>query len=310
MPTIYEVTKITPPRVVNGIPQDSIDGVSMAYTFADAKAKGRRTIQFFDIMGSRGIYHDGWYACTFGPRNPWVPGLPKGIREWSPEKDTWELYNLDDDWTQADDLADKMPEKLAEMKSLFLVESAKNKNLPIGGGLWTPALHPEDGPATPYTEWTFGGTVTRMPEFTAPKLGKINNSVTLEVDVPEKANGVLYALGGFSAGLTCYVKDGVLCYEYNLFELQRTQIKAKDKLPAGKVKVEIESKLAAARPGSPMDVTLKVGGKVVAQGRVPITAPITFTANDCLDIGSDLGRPCRRTTTTKPRSTSWHNKLG
>ena len=78
VPTIYEVTKITPPRVVNGVPQDSIDGVSMAYTFADAKAKGRRTTQFFDIMGSRGIYHDGWYACTFGPRTPWMPGLPKG----------------------------------------------------------------------------------------------------------------------------------------------------------------------------------------------------------------------------------------
>ena len=113
VPTIYEVTKITPPRVVNGVPQDSIDGVSMAYTFADAKAKGRRTTQFFDIMGSRGIYHDGWFACTFGPRTPWVPGLPKGIGEWSPEKDTWELYNLDEDWSQADDLAAKMPEKLA-----------------------------------------------------------------------------------------------------------------------------------------------------------------------------------------------------
>ena len=95
----------------------------------------------------------------------------------------------------------------------------------------------------------------------------------MDVDVPEKANGVLYALGGFSAGLTCYVKDGVLCYEYNLFEIQRTQIKAKDKLPAGKVTIEVESKLAAARPGSPMDVTLKVDGKVVAQGRVPMTAP-------------------------------------
>ena len=132
--------------------------------------------------------------------------------------------------------------------------------------MWTPVLHPEDGPATPYTEWTFRGPVTRMPEFTAPKLGKFNNTVSMDVDVPEKANGVLYALGGFSAGLTCYVQDGVLCYEYNLFELQRTQIKAKDKLPAGKVTIEVESKLAAARPGSPMDVTLKVGGKVVATG--------------------------------------------
>ena len=291
VPTIYEATKITPPLVVNGVPQDSIDGVSMAYTFADAKAKGRRTTQFFDVMGSRGIYHDGWFACTFGPRTPWVPGLPKGIREWSPEKDVWELYNLEEDWSQANDLAAKMPEKLAEMKDLFLLESTKNKNLPIGGGLWTIVLHPEDAPATPYTEWTFSGPITRMPEFAAPKLGKFNNVVSMDVDVPENANGVLYALGGFSGGLTCYVKDGVLCYEYNLFEIERTQIQAKEKLPAGKVKIEVETKLAAPKPGSPLDVTLKVNGKVVAQGRVPITAPFAFTANDCLDIGSDLGSP-------------------
>jgi arylsulfatase len=291
VPTIYEVTKITPPLFVNGVPQDSIDGISMAYTFGDAKAKGRRTTQFFDIMGSRGVYHDGWFACTFGPRIPWVPGLPKGIHEWSPEKDTWELYNLEEDWSQADDLAAKMPDKLAQMKDLFLLESTKNKNLPIGGGLWSVVLHPEDAPATPYTEWTFRGHITRMPEFAAPKLGKFNNLVSMEVEVPADANGVLYALGAFSGGLTCYVKDGVLCYEYNLFEIERTRIKAKDKLPAGKVKIEIESRLTAARPGSPLDVTLKVNGTVVAEGKVPISAPLVFTANDCLDIGSDLGSP-------------------
>src|SRR5207302_1581292 len=154
VPTIYEVLGITPPKVVNGVPQGPFDGISLAYTFADAKAKGRKSTQFFDIMGSRGIYHDGWFAGTFGPRLPWVP-----------------------------------------------------------------VLHPEDGPATPYTEWTFSGAITRMPEFAAPKLGKFNNIVTMEVDVPANANGVLYALGGFSGGLSCFVKDGVLCYEYNLFEI-------------------------------------------------------------------------------------------
>jgi arylsulfatase len=262
----------------------------MAYTFGDAKAKGRRTTQFFDVMGSRGIYHDGWFAGVFGPRIPWVPGTPKGIKEWSPENDTWELYNLDEDWTQADDLATKMPEKVMHMKHLFLVESTKNKNMPIGGGLWT-MLHPEDGPATPYTDWTFSGPITRMPEFAAPKLGKIGNLVSMEVEVPENANGVLYALGAFSGGLTCYVKDGVLCYEYNLFEIERTQIKAKEKLPTGKVKIEVETKMLEKKPASPLEVTLKVNGKVVAEGKVPISAPMAFTANDCLDIGSDLGSP-------------------
>jgi arylsulfatase len=184
-----------------------------------------------------------------------------------------------------------MPERVAYMKNLFLVESAKNQNLPIGGGLWTPVLHPEDAPSTPYTEWTFSGPITGMPEFTAPKLGKFDNNVSIEVEVPPNANGVLYALGGFSGGLSLYVKDGQLRYEYKLFEIDRTHITAKDKLPTGRVKVEVESRLAAPRPGAPLDVTLRVNGQVVAQGRVPITAALTFTANDCLDIGSDLGSP-------------------
>ena len=290
-PTIYDVVGITPPRIVNGIEQMSFDGISMAYTFNDAKAKGQRLTQFFDIMGSRGIYHDGWFAGTFGPRTPWIPGMPKGIMTWNPENDPWELYNLDEDWSQANDLAAKMPEKLAYMKNLFLVEAAKNKDLPIGGGLWAVVLHPEDMISTPYTEWTFTGLITGMPEFTAPKIGKRDNSVTMDVDMPANPSGVLYALGSFSGGLSCYVKDGALCYEYNLFEIHRTQIKAKDKLPTGKLKIEVVSKLVAPKPGAPMDVTLKVNGKVVAQGRVPITAPLLFTANDCFDIGSDLGSP-------------------
>jgi len=289
VPTIYDLLKITPPREVNGVPQDTIDGISMTYTFADPNAKGQRLTQFFDIMASRGIYHDGWFASAFGPRFPWVPGMPKGIDTWSPEKDKWELYNLNEDWSQADDLAAKMPEKVEQLKSLFLIESTKNKNLPIGGGLWT-GLHPEDGPATPYTEWTFTGPITRMPEFNAPKLGgKSSSRVTMEVNVPEKAEGVLYALGGFSGGLTCYVKDSVLCYEYNMFEIERTKLKAKGRLPVGKVKIEVESKLA--KPGAPMDVTMKVNGAVVAEGKVPITVPGWFTGNDCLDLGSDLGSP-------------------
>jgi arylsulfatase len=291
VPTIYEAVGITAPRVVNGVDQMSIDGVSMVYTFADATAKGRKTTQFFDIMGSRGIYHDGWFADTFGPRIPWVPGMPKGIADWNPENDVWELYNLDEDWSQANDLAAKMPERVAYMKNLFLIESTKNLNLPIGGGLWTVVFHPEDAPSTPYTEWTFSGPITGMPEFAAPKLGKFDNTVSMQVEVPANANGVLYALGGFGGGLSLYVKDGELRYEYNLFEIDRTHIVAKDKLPTGNVKIEVESKLVARKPGAPLDVTLKVNGQVVAQGRVPITAALAFTANDCLDIGSDLGSP-------------------
>ena len=260
VPTIYELTKITPPKVVNGFEQDPIAGVSMVYALGDAKAPGTRKTQFFDIMASRGIYHDGWFASAPGPREPWVGGMPKGVKEWSPLTDKWELYNLDEDWSQANDLAAANPKKLEEMKLLFLLESTKNKNLPIGGGLWSTAMfHPEDAPASSLTEWTFDAPITRMPESAAPKLGKVDSLVTMDVDVPANANGVLYALAGFSGGITCYVKDGFLCYEFNLFEVQRTKLKSKDKLPTGKVKVEVESKLAA-KIGGPMDVTLKVNG--------------------------------------------------
>jgi arylsulfatase A-like enzyme len=130
VPTIYELTKITPPKVVNGFEQDSIDGVSMAYALGDAKAPGTRKTQFFDIMASRGIYHDGWFASAPGPREPWVGGMPKGIKEWSPLTDKWELYNLDEDWSQANDLAATNPKKLEEMKLLFCSNPRRTRTCP------------------------------------------------------------------------------------------------------------------------------------------------------------------------------------
>jgi len=291
VPTIYELTKITPPRVVNGFEQDPIAGVSMVYAFSDAKAKGTRTTQFFDIMASRGIYHDGWFASARGPREPWVGGMPKGIKEWSPLTDKWELYHIDEDWSQANDLAAKEPEKLEEMKALFIEESKKNKNMPIGGGMWSTAMfHPEDAPAPTATSWSFDAPITRMPESAAPKLGKNSNLVTMEVEVPAKANGVLYALCGFSGGITCYVKDGFLNYEFNLFEVQRTKIRSKNKLPVGKVKVEVVSTLVD-KIGGPMDITLKVNGAVVGQSRVPAAMSLHFGSNATFDIGTDLDSP-------------------
>ena len=290
-PTVYEILDIQHPRTVNGITQDPIDGISMKYSLNDAAAPGERNTQFFDIMGSRGIYHDGWFAGTFGVRTPWLPGLPAGIATWSPENDVWELYNIDEDWSQANDLASAMPEKVEAMKQMFLVESVRNNNLPIGGGLWSVVYHPEDAPATPYRDWTFRGTIDRMPEFAAPKLGKFDNDVRIEADIPENAEGVLYALGSFSGGMTVYMKDGKINYEYNLFEIERTRFTSDAKLPVGPAVIEVSSRLAAAKPASPMDITIKVNGKRVAGGQVPMTAPFAFTANDCLDLGSDLGSP-------------------
>lgn len=291
VPTIYECIKIKAPSVVNCFKQDTIHGVSMVYTFDDPKSKGTRKTQFFDIMASRGIYHDGWFASAPGPREPWVSGMPKGIKEWSPLTDKWELYNIDEDWSQSNDLAAKNPAKLEEMKALFIEESKKNKNMPIGGGMWSTAMfHPEDAPAPSATSWSFDSPIERMPESAAPKLGKNSSLVTMEVDVPANANGVLYALAGFSGGVTCYVKNGILCYEFNLFVVQRTKVKSKSKLAPGKQKIEVESRLVKGI-GGPMDITLRVNGQVVGQGQVPAAMSLHFTSNATFDIGVDHDSP-------------------
>jgi arylsulfatase len=291
VPTIYEVIGITPPRVVGGVEQQPLDGVSFAYTFDDRDAEGRLRTQYFEIMGSRAIYHDGWMASAFGPRIPWVPGRPEGIDEWTPDQDTWELYHLDEDWTQAHDLAAEHPEKLVELKEVFSIEAARNSVYPVGGALWVPIFHPEMRISTPYREWHFTGDIVRMPEFCAPALGNRDNIVTIDAELPAGASGVLYKLGGKGGGLTCFMDDGFLCFEYNLFILQRTKIRSEQPVAAGRSTITIDTAYAEARPGGPLDITLSVDGRRVATGRVPISAPLLFTANDCLDIGIALGSP-------------------
>jgi arylsulfatase A-like enzyme len=292
VPTIYELVGITPPRVVNGIPQDPIDGTSFAYALNDPDAPGRLITQYFEIMGSRAIYHDGWMASATGPRLPWVPGRPPGIEDWTPDQDQWRLYNLEEDWTQANDLATHMPDKLAQMKETFAIEAARNSVYPVGGGLWVLVLHPELRISTPYREWNFGADITRMPEFCAPALGNRANLVTIDADLPENASGVLYALGSSSGGLTAYLDDGYLCFEYNLFILMRTKIRSEQRLPAGPAKIQVSTEYAAEiKPGAPLNITMTVNDEPSASGVVPIGLPLLFTANDCLDIGTCLGGP-------------------
>jgi hypothetical protein len=288
-PTIYEILGISAPETVNGIHQDPIDGTSFAYSIDDKGAEGRHRVQYFEIMASRSIYEDGWIASTTGPRLPWVPGLPPGIATWTPDADRWELYHLDEDWSQARDLAGEHPEKLAALKELFAIEAAKNQVLPIGAGLWVPVYHPELRISTPYTEWEFAGDTTRVPEFCAPALGNTPNTVTIEVEVGERAGGVLYKLGGAGGGLTLFLVDGVLTFEYNLFLVQRTTVAASAPLAAGTHTVEVVTSYVEPRPGGPLAVALRVDGDEIASGVVPVSAPLLFSANDCLDVGRAYG---------------------
>ncbi|UOQ57833.1 arylsulfatase [Leucobacter allii] len=289
VPTIYDLLGITPPRVVNGVHQDPIDGSSFAEMLTNPEAEETHKTQYFEIMGSRAIYHDGWMASAFGPRAPWVPGVPAGITEWTPDHDTWELYHLAEDWTQAHDLAERYPEKLLQMKEMFAIEAAKNSVFPVGGALWVPIYHPEDMISTPYRSWNFTGDLRRMPEPIAPRLGFRANRVTINAAIPENASGVLYALGGVGGGLTCYLDDGYLCYEYNLFIIDRTKIRTTARLGAGNAEIVVETQPVSTAPGGPLTVTLTVNGAEVASDTVPVSAPGLFSANDCLDIGTCLG---------------------
>ena len=292
VPTIYDILGITPPKVVEGHPQIQFDGVSMTYTFDNPEAPTTKTEQFFDNFASRGIYQDGWMGCTVGPTLPWDPANnAQRIKAWDSASDRWELYDLRNDFSQAIDLADEHPAKLEELKSRFLELAQENQDLPIGAALWT-RLRPEDVVATPYTQWTFHGRTRRMPEFTAPGLGKKSNVVDLDLQTEANATGVLYALGGASAGLTCYMDDGYLCYEYNLFIVERYTVKSNHRLSAGEHKIVIDTNIP--RPGGPATIKVIVDNEPVGILTTKRSAPAAFTASETFDVGIDLGSPVSR----------------
>jgi arylsulfatase len=289
VPTLYEILGIQAPKKVDGFNQDPIDGVSLAYTFGDSKAAGRKTTQYFENNASRGIYHNGWYACAFGPFLPWdTPASAPRLKSWDANQDTWELYDLTKDYSQATDVSKQNPEKLAELKKLFLEVAKENKALPIGGRLWT-RFHPEDVVSSPYRRWVFDTSVQRMPEFAAPPLGKRTNRTELNVEVPENASGVLYALGGSSGGVSLYMDQGTLTYEYNMLIIERTVAPAKQKLSAGKHKIQISESIP--KPGAPAEVRIDIDGVSAIEAKVPRTVPGAFTASETLDVGVDLGAP-------------------
>jgi arylsulfatase len=288
-PTLYEILGITPPKVVDGFEQDPIDGTSMVYTFTDATAPTRKRTQYFENNASRGIYHDGWYAGTFGPFIPWdTPSSTARVNSWDANKDVWELYDLRSDFSQADDLAAKNPAKLAELKTLFLAEAKDNKVFPVGAGLWL-RTHPEDRIKTPYTSWVFDATTTRMPEFAAPGIGRESSHVIVEAECGESASGVLYALGGASGGLALFMDKGELVYEYNMMIIERTSVRAAGRISAGRHRIEVGTTIE--KPGAPATVILSVDGREVARTVVKRTVPVAFTASESFDVGVDLGSP-------------------
>ena len=287
VPTLYEILGIKPPKVVDGHEQDPIDGVSFAYTFDSATAPEQKTTQYFDIMGSRGIYHKGWMASTFGPRTPWEAEVPD-ISNWDPMQDQWELFNTRRDFSLMHDLAAEEPEKLEDLKSLFMRVAEENKVLPIGGGLLGP-LNPQEMKRSTNTEWTLFEGMTRIPESQAPNVRNGNVRAEIEAEVPENANGVIFALGGYAGGVSLYALNGELYYEYSALLLKRDKIKV-GKLPTGEVKIDLEMRTPLER-AAPAKVTFWINGKEAATGTVQRTVPGTFTASETFDVGMDTCSP-------------------
>jgi arylsulfatase len=287
VPTLYEILGIEPPKIVDGFEQDPIDGVSFAYTFDSATAPERKKTQYFDIMGSRGIYHEGWMASTFGPRKPWVAQVPD-ISKWDPMQDQWELFDTRRDFSLMHDLAAEDPQKLEELKALFMQVAEENKVLPIGGGLFAP-LNPHEQKRTTNTEWTLFEGITRIPESQAPNVRNGNLRVEIEAEVPEGVNGVIFAMGGYAGGVSLFAVDGTLYYEYSALLLKRDKIEV-GKLPAGEVQIALEMRTPLER-AAPAELKFWINGKETAEGTLQRTVPGTFTASETFDVGMDTLSP-------------------
>jgi arylsulfatase A-like enzyme len=267
-PTILEATHITEPKLVNGIAQKPIEGVSMMYSFGDANAKSRRTTQYFEMFVNRAIYHDGWIACSrFGV--PWNMAVREGDFLNAP----WELYHIENDFSEADDLAAKNPEKLKELQALFVEEAKKYDVFPLDPR-FSERIDPRNRIAGEMqTSWTYYGNNVRMPANISPAVYPNSHTITAELTIPEKGvEGVIAAEGGLNGGWSLYVQDGKLTYHYSLADFEHNTVQAKTPLPSGKVAIKLEYTSKGLKPGGTLNtgatVKLFMNGAPAGEGAV------------------------------------------
>ncbi|REJ74113.1 MAG: arylsulfatase [Planctomycetota bacterium] len=286
-PTILEVIGIEAPSQFNGIAQKPIEGVSMAYTFDDADAEDRRTTQYFEMLGNQGMYHDGWMISAIRGE-PWVSEPPPVDLLNMP----WELYHVEEDFSQANDLAEEHPEKLEELVKLFFAEAARYQVLPLDGRK-TERLNVDNRPSLTQGRTTFTyPNLLRLPEGAAPDLKHKSHEIIADVTIPEDgAEGMLLTQGGRFAGYGLYVKDGKLVYHYNLAGVERYTVTSDKPVPSGDVKLRVVYKSDADKPFAGADVTLYVDDQQVGSGRVEKSIPNRVTLDETLDTGFDTGTP-------------------
>jgi arylsulfatase len=288
-PTILEATGLPEPKVVNGIPQTPIEGVSMLYTFNDAQARDRHLTQYFEIFGNRAIYHDGWFAGT----------VHRAAWEYKPratlENDTWELYNTRNDFSLANDLAAKNPEKLKEMQDLFMKEAVKYNVLPLDDRSlerMNPALVGRPDLMAGRTSLTVYEGMTGMSENVFINAKNRSHTIKAEVTIPKAgAKGVILAQAGRFGGWSLYLKDGKPTYTYNFLSLKRFTIAAKQAVPAGKATIRYEFAYDGGGLGKGGVGTIFVNDRKVAEGRIEYTQPMAFSADEGADVGEDGETP-------------------
>jgi arylsulfatase len=289
-PTILEAAGLPEPVFVNGVQQHPIEGVSMAYSFNDAKAAERHETQYFEMFGNRGIYHKGWAAVT-RHSTPWLLG---GEKIPAFDDDNWELYDTSKDWSQANNLATQMPEKLHELQRLWLIEAVRYNVLPLDDRR-VERLN-SDMAGRPLLikgkSQILFGSMGRLSENSVVNIKNKSHSVTAEIVVPATgAEGVIVAQGGNAGGWSLYAKGGKLKYCYNLFGVQYFYAESSSPLAAGQHQVRMEFAYAGGGLGKGGTVSLFVDGKKVGEGKVAATEPMLFSADDGCDVGVDTGAP-------------------
>jgi arylsulfatase A-like enzyme len=286
-PTLLELAGLPHPTSVNGVQQAPIEGVSMAYTFADPTAAGRHETQYFEMFVNRGIYHKGWTAVT---RHS-VPWMPTEMPAY--DDDVWELY-APDDWTQARDVAAEHPDRLADLQRLFLIEAARYQVLPLDDRRFErfdPDLAGRPQLIQGDSQVLFGG-MGRLSENSVVVIKNKSHAVTAEIEVPDGgANGVVVAQGGAFGGWALYLHEGRLAYCYNFFGLNRFKVYGHEPVPAGEHQVRMEFTYDGGGLGKGGDVALFVDGARVGAGRVEATVPVAFSADETTDTGGDSATP-------------------
>lgn len=299
VPTLLEVANIPAPKMVNGIEQIPMHGVSFAYTFDDAKLPSRHTQQYFEIFANRAMYKDGWIASCRLDRIPWdiSPSILMKFAPtvYDPDKDTWELYNVDEDFSQANNLADKYPEKLNELKALFWQEAEKYQVLPLLAGLsmyW--GFIPTAGDTK--TKFTYYPGVQNIAPGMIPHVYGTSYVIEADIEVPEKGcEGAIVANADFLGGFALYVQNGKLQHTYSFLGIKSDTLASSEPLPAGHVIARFEFIADAPKLATGGKTRLLVNDKVVAEGRLEHTVPGRFSAYACMDIGRDNNKPVSQT---------------